>query len=79
MSFVSFVVLLGVLYTAVSLRVLRQYERGVMFLLGRFAGVRGPGLTLIFVPILQVVRVSLRTVTMDQGIVRDGRARAAAR
>ena len=49
----------------VSLRVLRQYERGVVFLLGKFAGVRGPGLTLIFVPIQQMVRVSLRTVTMQ--------------
>jgi regulator of protease activity HflC (stomatin/prohibitin superfamily) len=37
------------LYLFVSLRVLRQYERGVVFLLGKFAGVRGPGLTLIFV------------------------------
>jgi hypothetical protein len=53
------------LYLFVSLRVLRQYERGVVFLLGKFAGVRGPGLTLIFVPIQQMVRVSLRTVTMQ--------------
>ena len=44
---------------------LKQYERGVVFLLGRFAGVRGPGLTLIFVPIQQMTRVSLRTVTMQ--------------
>ena len=44
---------------------LRQYERGVVFLLGKFEGVRGPGLTLIFVPIQQMVRVSLRTVTMQ--------------
>src|SRR5437016_7626832 len=54
-----------ILYFAGSLRVLRQYERGVVFLLGRFAGVRGAGLTLIFVPIQQMVRVSLRTVTMQ--------------
>jgi hypothetical protein len=53
------------LYLVVALRVLRQYERGVVFLLGKFAGVRGPGLTLIFVPIQQMVRVSLRTVTMQ--------------
>ena len=44
---------------------LRQYERGVVFLLGKFEGVRGPGLTLIFVPFQQMVRVSLRTVTMQ--------------
>ncbi len=49
----------------VSLRVLKQYERGVVFLLGHFAGVRGPGLTLIFVPIQQMTRVTLRTITMN--------------
>ncbi len=53
------------LYLMGSLRVLRQYERGVVFLLGKFRGVRGAGLTLIFVPIQQMVRVSLRTVTMQ--------------
>jgi hypothetical protein len=65
MGFISIPVVLLALYVIVSLRVLRQYERGVVFLLGRFAGVRGPGLTLIFVPIQQMVRVSLRTVTMQ--------------
>jgi regulator of protease activity HflC (stomatin/prohibitin superfamily) len=54
-----------VLFLMGSLRVLRQYERGVVFLLGKFKGVRGPGLTLIFVPVQQMVRVSLRTVTMQ--------------
>src|ERR1700732_1994248 len=54
-----------ILYLIGSLRVLRQYERGVVFLLGRFEGVRGAGLTLVFVPIQQMVRVSLRTVTMQ--------------
>jgi len=55
----------AILYLIGSLRVLRQYERGVVFLLGKFEGVRAPGLTLIFVPIQQMVRVSLRTVTMQ--------------
>jgi regulator of protease activity HflC (stomatin/prohibitin superfamily) len=53
-----------VFYAFVALRVLRQYERGVVFTLGKFGGVRGPGLTVIFVPLQQMVRVSLRTVTM---------------
>jgi regulator of protease activity HflC (stomatin/prohibitin superfamily) len=61
----SFLVIRVALYVIISLRVWKQYERGVVFLLGRFAGVRGPGLTLIFVPIQQMVRVSLRTVTMQ--------------
>jgi len=54
-----------VLYILGSFRVLRQYERGVVFFLGRFEGVRGPGLTFIFVPFQSMVRVSLRTVTMQ--------------
>jgi regulator of protease activity HflC (stomatin/prohibitin superfamily) len=52
-----------ILYLIGSLRVLRQYERGVVFLLGKFAGVREPGLTLIFWPFQTMVRVSLRIVT----------------
>jgi regulator of protease activity HflC (stomatin/prohibitin superfamily) len=54
-----------ILYILSALRVLRQYERGVVFLLGKFAGVRAPGLTFIFWPFQQMVRVSLRTVTMQ--------------
>src|SRR5262245_12411425 len=63
---VGFVVLVAIIiYVLGSTRVLRQYERGVVFFLGKFESVRGPGLTLIFVPIQQMVRVSLRTVTMQ--------------
>src|ERR1700685_3604387 len=65
MDLILFLIVLLAFYALVSLRVLKQYERGVVFLLGKFAGVRGPGLTLIFVPIQQMVRVSLRTVTMQ--------------
>ena len=52
-------------FLVASIRVLRQYERGVVFLLGKFQSVRQPGLSLVFVPIQQMVRVSLRTVTMQ--------------
>jgi regulator of protease activity HflC (stomatin/prohibitin superfamily) len=65
MDLISLVVAVLIFYAIVSLRVLKQYERGVVFLLGKFEAVRGPGLTLIFVPIQQMVRVSLRTVTMQ--------------
>ena len=65
MSVIGVVALLVVLYLASTFRVLRQYERGVVFFLGKFEGVRGPGLTLIFWPLQQMVRVSLRTVTMQ--------------
>jgi len=67
MNWIYILVILGAvifLYVVGSLRVLKQYERGVVFLLGKFEGARGPGLTLIFRPIQQMVRVSLRTVTM---------------
>jgi regulator of protease activity HflC (stomatin/prohibitin superfamily) len=65
MQWTLIIVVIVILYLAISIRVLRQYERGVVFLLGRFAGVRGAGLTLIFVPFQQMVRVSLRIVTMQ--------------
>lgn len=55
----------AVLYCLSCIRVLRQYERGVVFTLGKFAGVRQPGLRFIFIPFQQMVRVSLRTVTMQ--------------
>src|SRR6201998_3760891 len=65
MDLIFLLIVAMLLYQTVSLRVLKQYERGVVFLLGKFAGVRGPGLTPIFVPIQQMVRVSLRIVTMQ--------------
>jgi regulator of protease activity HflC (stomatin/prohibitin superfamily) len=64
-SFTSFIIVLAIFYVLAAMRVLRQYERGVVFTLGKFAGVRGPGLTLLLVPFQQMVRVSLRTVTMQ--------------
>jgi len=65
MGWISVLAIPAIFFALVSLRVLKQYERGVVFLLGRFSGVRGPGLTLIFAPFQQMVRVSLRTVTMQ--------------
>ena len=65
MGFISIVLILLILYAIASLRVLKQYERGVVFFLGRFEGVRDPGLTLIFITVQQMTRVSLRTVTMQ--------------
>jgi regulator of protease activity HflC (stomatin/prohibitin superfamily) len=48
-----------------SIRILRQYERGVMFTLGRFSSVRGPGLIFLLPWVQQIVRVDLRTVVME--------------
>jgi regulator of protease activity HflC (stomatin/prohibitin superfamily) len=57
--------ILVVILIAASLRILREYERGVVFLLGRFWRVKGPGLIVIVPGIQQMVRVDLRTVVMD--------------
>ena len=48
-----------------SIKILREYERGVVFFLGRFQRVKGPGLIIIIPGVQQMVRVDLRTVTMD--------------
>ena len=48
-----------------SFRVLREYERGVVFMLGRFWRVKGPGLILLIPVVQQMVRVDLRTVVLD--------------
>ncbi|ABV37266.1 band 7 protein [Shewanella sediminis HAW-EB3] len=48
-----------------AFRILREYERGVIFLLGRFYKVKGPGLIIVIPIIQQIVRVDLRTVVMD--------------
>jgi regulator of protease activity HflC (stomatin/prohibitin superfamily) len=50
---------------ASSFRILREYERGVVFMLGRFWKVKGPGLILLIPGIQQMVRMDLRTVVLD--------------
>ena len=60
------VILVLVIALAFSMfRVLREYERGVIFMLGRFYKVKGPGLIIIIPVLQQMVRVDLRTVVMD--------------
>src|SRR5205823_11920445 len=71
-------VVLALIALMLSLRIVKQYEEGVLFRLGRVVGVRKPGLTFI-VPVVDVLRrVSLRIVTMpiqSQGIItRDNRS-----
>ena len=48
-----------------SVRILREYERGVVFMLGRFWRVKGPGLVILIPGVQQMVKVDLRVVTMD--------------
>jgi len=59
------VVILVVALLATSLRILREYERGVVFQLGRFWMVKGPGLIVLIPVVQQMVRVDLRTVVFD--------------
>jgi regulator of protease activity HflC (stomatin/prohibitin superfamily) len=60
------VLVIVVIWITNSLNVLREYERGVIFRIGRLlADPKGPGLIWLFWPIDRIVRVSLRTITMD--------------
>ncbi|HFC98650.1 MAG TPA: slipin family protein [Thermosulfurimonas dismutans] len=57
--------ILAVLFLASALRVLKEYERAVVFRLGRFIGVKGPGLIILIPVIDKMVKVDLRVVTLD--------------
>src|SRR5258708_7497013 len=65
MNIIVWLGLFAFIYLLGSMRVLNQYERGVVFSLGKFTGIRNPGITMIFVPFQTMTRVSLRTVTMQ--------------
>src|ERR687887_180662 len=57
--------LLVVIFLATAIRILREYERGVVFTLGRFTGVKGPGLIILLPIVQQMVRVDLRVIVQD--------------
>ena len=60
-----FVLAVVLLLVFASIRILREYERGVIFLLGRFWKVKGPGLIIVIPGVMQMERVDLRIVVMD--------------
>ncbi|SKA83498.1 slipin family protein [Desulfobaculum bizertense] len=64
LGFAPILVLIFILL-AMSVRVLNEYERGVVFRLGRVIGAKGPGLILLFPVIDKMVKVGLRTLTLD--------------
>jgi regulator of protease activity HflC (stomatin/prohibitin superfamily) len=64
-QFVLGLVVLGVILLALSIKILREYERAVVFFLGRFQRVFGPGLIFIIPGVQQFVRVDLRIVVLD--------------
>jgi regulator of protease activity HflC (stomatin/prohibitin superfamily) len=62
---IPFIVVVVLFLVFSSFRILREYERGVVFLLGRFWEVKGPGLIIVIPGVMQMVRVDLRIVVMD--------------
>lgn len=62
---VVYIVTIAIIFLAMAVRILREYERGVVFTLGRFTGVKGPGLIILIPFIQQMVRVDLRTIVLD--------------
>jgi regulator of protease activity HflC (stomatin/prohibitin superfamily) len=65
MPFLASVIIVVVLLIASAIRILREYERGVIFRLGRLVGAKGPGLIILIPFIDKMVKTSLRTVVMD--------------
>ncbi len=63
LPFILLAALVVILYSAI--KILREYERGVIFLLGRFWKVKGPGLIIVIPGIQKMIRVDLRTIVMD--------------
>ena len=61
---IAVILVVGLTTLASSIRVLREYERGVVFRLGRLMDMRGPGLQLLIPSLDRMVRISLRTVTL---------------
>ena len=62
---IAFVLVILLLLLFSAIKILTEYERGVIFQLGRFKAVKGPGLIIVIPVIQQMVRVDLRTIVMD--------------
>jgi len=60
-----YIVIIVLFILAAAIRILREYERGVVFTLGRFTGVKGPGLIILIPGIQKMVRVDLRIIVLD--------------
>ena len=64
-TYVGVIIVFIVIILASAIRILREYERGVVFRLGRLIGAKGPGIIILIPVVDRMVRVSLRTVVMD--------------
>lgn len=65
MSLLMFLIILAVILFFLSVKIVQEYDRGVIFFLGRCTGVRGPGLILLIPIFERMIKVSLRTITME--------------
>lgn len=65
LGIIAFLVVFGLLLFALAIRIVQEYERGVIFRLGRVVGAKGPGLFFIIPIIDRMIKTDLRTVTMD--------------
>ncbi len=64
-TYIGIIIMFVVFILASAIRILREYERGVIFRLGRLIGEKGPGLIILIPVVDRMVKVSLRTVVMD--------------
>jgi regulator of protease activity HflC (stomatin/prohibitin superfamily) len=62
---IGVIVVVGIIFLSMAIRIVQEYERGVIFRLGRLVGARGPGLFFIIPFVDRMVKVDLRVVTMD--------------
>lgn len=58
-------VVIVLLWLAMSIRVIQEYERGIVFFLGRFTGIRQPGLRIVLVPVFRMAVIDTRTIARD--------------
>src|SRR5215813_10751025 len=65
MPFIIALIILLIVLIFSSIRVLNEYERGVMFTLGRFAGIKGPGLIIVWPVVQQMRKVDLRVIVLN--------------
>jgi regulator of protease activity HflC (stomatin/prohibitin superfamily) len=64
-TYLGIIIIFIIIILSSAIRILREYERGVIFRLGRLIGAKGPGLILLIPVVDRMVRVSLRTIVMD--------------
>jgi regulator of protease activity HflC (stomatin/prohibitin superfamily) len=64
-GFIGFFLVLFLIFLGYALRIMREYERGVIYTLGRYSGAKGPGVVILLPMVQQMVRIDLRVRTID--------------